>query len=312
MAAIAVLLLPYLFSRLASSSRCVTIYSIADGEQPVALPKRLRIVSYNIAHGRGLASSNWNGGDRTARRGRLSDIADLLVELDADIVVLNEVDFDSSWSGHVNQADLLAMLAEYPYRVEQRNLDVRVLGWTWRFGNAVLSRYPIVRAEVVDLPGYSVVETALVGKKRAVDCDVQVGEQQVRIVGAHLSHRSETVRVHSARTICNLVRYDPRALIVAGDLNSTPTGLPYSTVSPDRRNAIEEFDASDFFHRTMPANPLADALTFPADKPDRAIDWVLIPRDWRFEKYQVVPTTLSDHRPVVSVATWLESPSGEP
>ena len=76
------------------------------------------------------------GGKPSERSDRLREIADFLIEVDADVVVLNEVDFDASWSGHLNQAEFLASRAKYPYRVEQRNLDFRVLGWTWRFGNA--------------------------------------------------------------------------------------------------------------------------------------------------------------------------------
>ncbi len=298
--ALTVVFVPYLVSRLASPSRCVTVH----GEKPMAGSRtfegKLRVACFNIAHGRGLAISNWAGGDHATRHDRLSSISDLLADLDADIVVLNEVDFDSSWSGHVNQAELLANLAGYPFRVEQRNLDFRVLGWTWRFGNAVLSKHPIEVAQLIDLPGYSPWETTLVGKKRAVSCEVLVGGRSIRVIAAHLSHRSEALRVESARVLTDLIGDGRRPTVVAGDLNSTPPGFPLSMTDAGGNNAIDVFDQSKLLTRSPTTMPSADQLTFPADKPDRLIDWIMISRAWRFMRYRVVPTSLSDHRAVVA------------
>ncbi|MEM8943794.1 MAG: endonuclease/exonuclease/phosphatase family protein [Planctomycetota bacterium] len=293
--------LPYLYSRLLSPSRSLLVFSTAEAMAPADAASQLRIVTYNIAHGRGLAASNWEGGSPATRHQRLSDIADQLINLDADIVVLNEVDFDSSWSGHINQAKFLADRSAYPYRVEQRNLDFRVLGWTWRFGNAVLSKYPVSHAQTVDLPGYSTWETLLVGKKRALACNLEFGGQKFQLVAAHLSHRSEAVRVQSARHIIQLARASGGPTVVAGDLNSTPPGLPNSKADSAGQNAIGVFDHSDLLRRS-PREFLdgQNQLTFPADQPSQAIDWILAPADWRFSDYRVVQSTLSDHRPVLA------------
>jgi len=104
---------------------------------------------------------------------------------------LNKADFDNSWSNSVNQAGLLAERAGFLYWAEERDLDFRVLVWKRRFGNTVLSRYPISNVAIVDLPGYSKWEIVLTGKKYAIRCDIRLGDHQVRILGVHLSHRSE-------------------------------------------------------------------------------------------------------------------------
>lgn len=300
-ASLALVFVPYLLSRLTSSMRAMQVFSAAIDSAATEQPETLRIVCFNMAHGRGLASSNWEGGDHTTRRGRLAEISELLDEIDADIVVLNEVDFDASWSGHVNQAELLAMLSGYPYRVEQTNLNFRVLGWTWQFGNAVLSKYPITHAQLIDLPSYSAWEAALVGKKRATQCEVRVGEQTIRVVAAHLSHRSEALRVQSAEMIVKLATAGDKPTIVAGDLNSTPPEYPQSEADATGKNAMVVFDESELFRREPTSSPPSDGLlTFPAEQPIRVIDWVLIPRAWQFVDYRAVPTTLSDHRPVVA------------
>jgi len=298
---LAVAVLPYGVSRVASSWRGLSVHSIAGLLDNSSDDTGLKIACYNIAHGRGLATSNWQGGTDKQRKTRLDEIADLLRDIDADVVVLNEVDFDSSWSASTNQAAYLAQRAGYAYRAEQRNLDFRVLTWKWRFGNAVLSRYPIVQASVVDLPSFSAVETLLAGKKRGVVCTIDVNGRNVRVVGAHLSHRSEAIRARSAKEIIRIAGSDDVPTMVAGDLNSSPSGFPHSRKDADEGNALDVLDASSLFQRRPEHGPVADAdLTFHSAQPRSIIDWILVPRDCQVIDYRVIPSTLSDHRPVVA------------
>jgi len=299
-----VLLGPYLWSRIQSPSRVIAVFA-PDNIQLEPAKETLRVACYNIAHGRGLAASNWDGGDAATRLGRLEEIAELLRETDADVVVLNEVDFDTSWSNHVNQAEFLAEKAGYAYRVEERNLDFRVVHRTWRFGNAILSKYPIANAAVVDLPSYAGVETTLAGKKRGVRCDVSVGERKFRIFGLHLSHRSENVREQSAVEVLQAVGESPHPCIVMGDMNSMPSKFPRSSQMADGKNAIDTFDESESLHRYAIDLPLAEEdFTFRADDPDIVIDWIYLSPSLSFESHTVEPSLLSDHRPVVAEISW--------
>ena len=58
-------------------------------------------------------------------------------------------------------------------------------------------------------------------------------------------------------------------------------------------------------YNRMPAGKIVrqvagdDDFTFPSTRPDRVIDWVLVPADWRIASKRVVPVQHSDHRPVV-------------
>jgi endonuclease/exonuclease/phosphatase family metal-dependent hydrolase len=300
---VATIVVPFVFSRVASPWGRVSVYTIADVPSAEAPPQsgRLRVVCFNIAHGRGLAESNWQGGDHAERAARLNEIAELLSQIDSDVVVLNEVDFDSSWSHSVDQARYLAEKAGYRYVAEQRNLDFRVLFWTWRFGNAVLSKYPIENARVVDLPGFSTWETVLAGKKRALRCDVVVGDQTIGVVATHLSHRKEALRVRSATVLIDHVAASTAPTIVAGDLNSTPPDWPESRTDRAGRNAIKTIDSAGYFRRLPDTLNVENRdLTFRADDPYCVIDWILIPRAWRFVKYRVEASILSDHRPVIA------------
>lgn len=300
-----ILVLPYSYSRLASRWQYVTVYSAATGTaaaQPLA--QHVRIGCYNIAHGRGLAESNWAGGSAQERIARLNQIAAVLRTADADVVVLNEVDFDCSWSHSVNQARYLADKAGYAYCVEQRNIDFRVLFWTWRFGNALLSKHPIVESQVIHLPGISHLETLLGGKKRAVSCKIATPGKPIHVIGAHLSHQSEAVRAISATMLINMAENQAGPTIIAGDLNSTPPDFPESEADELGKNAMQIFDNREYFQRYQPTVPLRNKeMTFHSSEPRMMIDWILIPANWRYLQYSVQATELSDHRPVFSSVT---------
>lgn len=296
-----VVLVPYAFSRIISSRRNLSVNAIESLPATSGNDAVLRVACYNIAHGRGLAMSNWRGGTAEERKKRLSDIAGLLRSFNADIVVLNEVDFDSSWSSSTNQARFLARKAGYPYWAEQRNIDFRLVTWKWRFGNAVLSRHPILQAGVVDFPGFSAVETLFAGKKRGVICTIDVNGVKLRIMGVHLCHRSEAVRARSAETIIKVVSSGIIPTIVAGDFNSSPTGFPNSQSNKVAGNALDILDASLLFQRQPKQfSGSQGELTYHSTRPISVIDWILIPTNGHIFNYRVQSTTLSDHRPVVA------------
>ncbi len=294
------LLAPSLVNRAASPWRRLSVQTEAGINDLPSTNGVLRIACFNIAHGRGTADSNWDGGSADQRRDRLRKIAETLIDLDADVVILNEVDFDSSWSHSVNQAEFLAEKAGYRYRAEQRNIDARLLAWKWKFGNAILSRVPIENARVVPFPGYSSWETMFAGKKRGLCCDLRVGKERVCVVASHLCHRSENVRARSAIAICDSVQQSSFATILAGDMNSSPPGFPHSLSDANGRNAMAIYDESGLFRRSTNSESSIDSMTFPAHAPTRVIDWILIPKHWRYRSYQTVPTDLSDHRAVVA------------
>ncbi len=294
------LLGPYFLSRIAAPANRLHLLSSANAQLD-ANSDSIRIACYNIAHGRGLAKSNWDGGTPEQRIERLDQIAALLKEIDADIVILNEVDFDTSWSNHVNQAEYFAEKCGYPFRVEERNLDFRVLHRTWRFGNAILSRVPLTNASLIDLPSFSEFETAAAGKKRAFGVDTLIGDSTIHVVAAHLSHRSEKIREKSAAAIIDHVKAVELPTVIAGDMNSSPPPFPQHRLTKNGKNAIETFRSAGLFKFSQENTPTQKSeFTFPADSPAIVIDWFLFTKELDEKaSYRTVDSTLSDHRPIV-------------
>lgn len=290
---------PYLVSRVRSPGRRVEIHSQSETflrEEVDAI----RLATFNIAHGRGATGGNW-GGDGPSKRARIQQIANLIREMQADVVVLNEVDFNSTWSGHQNQAAAIAQAAGFAYWVEQRNLDFRFLYGSWKFGNAILSKFPIEEARVVELARFRAWENWLAGCKRSVVCTIQLSpENRIRLMAVHLEHRSELIRVESARRIAKLANAAVPPLIVAGDFNSSPPAHQHSSTTTADENAMRVLVQAANFKMLPITLPQATDMTYSSIQPHQVIDWILIPQSCEFVDYAVINSELSDHRPVVA------------
>jgi endonuclease/exonuclease/phosphatase family metal-dependent hydrolase len=291
----------FLANRAVSPWRAVRTLVMA----PDAVPRepfegRLRIATYNIAHSRGMASSNWQRGDMEAVRARLSRIADRLRDEDLDIVILNEVDLDAFWTCHLDQARFIAGRAGFPICIEQRNFDMSLPFLRMRWGNAVLSRLPMSEAWLVPLPSLSRCEALLAGRKQGLLCTVAPADAPpFRLLAVHLEHRSEAARVRGAAEIERLRGRSDMPLVLAGDMNSAPAGFPHAERTDDGRTALSVL-LSGGAYRTMPeGEPTPQDLTFSTDDPHCAIDWIMVPTQWNIVAKDVRDWPLSDHQPVL-------------
>ncbi len=247
-------------------------------EQSETATGQLVVLSYNIRHGRGLDG-----------RIDLERIASVIKSVDPDIVSLQEVDNQVNRSGHVDQAKELGRLTGMDTSFG-RAIDVG----GGEYGNAVLSRMPIIASEVVPMPG-SELRCALV-----VTVDVAVdGEENERLtfIATHLDHRSREGRIESIDIIEKIVAdSDTPLAILAGDINAVPGSPELLKLNENWMNAT---DAEGFY-------------TFRADNPRRQIDYILVrpANAWRVLEKKVINEPLaSDHRPIMTV---LERVAGRP
>jgi endonuclease/exonuclease/phosphatase family metal-dependent hydrolase len=292
--------------RVGAAERRIAIHTGEAAVAPAPARATWRIAAWNLAHARGLARRDFQGGDAATRRQRLERIADTLAALDLDLVVLNEVDFDSSFSHRMNQARLVAERAGFPHRVEQRNHDVWLAGWRWVEGNALLSRHPVLAAEPVELPPRSRWRAWAGAWKRAVGVTVERADgERLRVVPIHLAFRAPDVRVASARRLLAWRDRPGPPVVLAGDFNATLSDWPGAEASRSGGTSIDLLLASGF-RRAASIEPTPAHMTHRASRPRRVIDWILVPEDFRFARYEVVPGDLSDHRLVWAEVERLE------
>ena len=251
--------------------------------------QRCRIVTFNIAHGRGLSPFQGLHGRRRFQR-NLRRIARLFKELDPDIVALQEIDENSRWSGSFDHLDYLNDFAEFPHKVFGVN-NRRPGGYQLNYGNAILSRHPIKTWENINFG------TRKIGEKGFIFAEIDLGGRLLPLVNLHLHYRS---RVHRFRQIDQLMEYlnakglERRSLwamapILCGDLNN-PSHRLDATASLFRYFSLQG-------HYSL--HPPEGVRTFPAPWPRRALDFIFLPPDCRVRHCHVVRCNLSDHRPVM-------------
>ena len=204
----------------------------------------------------------------------LKAIGAAIREQGMDIVVLNEVDFATSWSWRVNQAKVIAMEAGLPFVLEQRSYDASLLFHRWSFGNAILSRYPVSEIASIDYPAFKKFESIFAGKKDGVVCTVTTPMGELRVVAVHLEVRDRETREAS--------------MAILRDFEASEKDRPFLLMGDYNARAV--FGDEE---RLQSAGGLEN--TFPSEKPSRRIDWIFSNQLVELEADQTFGGNLSDH-----------------
>ena len=234
----------------------------ADAQSTPDAQTPLRIAAYNIKHGRGMDTEV-----------DLERVADVLRQLDADVITLQEVDDRTDRTGGVDQVGVLAELLGYegfhgPHRAYQRGF----------YGNAILTRLPVREFRVHAIPPAS-------GSALSVtEVELEAG---LSVVSVHLAG-SEVERMAQADSVTSWFADGSRPVVLSGDFNDRPDGPVLTRLRRDW-HVLEKSGSP---------------LTFPADAPDREIDFMMFSPDTGLEvlEHRVVDeAAASDHRPILAV-----------
>lgn len=246
-----------------------------------------RLVSFNIAHGRGgyLPYQGWVSHSRLRRN--LSRIAELLVDLDADVVALQEVDEDSHWNGRLNLLETLRREAGYQHAlmgINTRRKGAKPLA----YGNAILSRFPVHFWENTPFG------EATLGEKGFLYAEIEMQALHVPLINLHLDFRSRKRRIAQVEQLVDFVRERPDSQrrispLVCGDFNTSS-----QRIGDAARHLFLHLTEDDHY-QLYPAGE----GTFPAHFPRRALDFVLLPETCHVRSARAVRRVLSDHRPVL-------------
>lgn len=227
----------------------------------------LRVVSYNIRHGRGSDDSL-----------ALERTATVLRALTPDLVGLQEVDDRVTRSGSVDQAAELGRL------LGMRHAFGAFMAYQGgRYGMGILSRHPIVQSWSVALPEGNEPRVAL-----AAEIALPGGDTIVA-VNVHFDWVSDDAfRFAQASALAAVLDTLSRPYVLLGDFNDEPGSR---TLALFRARAAEA---------RKPAN---EHFTFSATAPEKEIDFIFAAPAgaWEVGEAQVVRERLaSDHRPVVA------------
>jgi len=249
---------------------------VADVSGADAKPQSLRVLCYNIHYGQG------NDGVYDIPR-----LAEVIKAAKPDLVALQEVDVGVERSGRIHElrqlAKLTGMAARYgPTQHYQGGL----------FGNAVLTRLPILDVAIHPLPYTEATKEKVTYPRAAIVVTMRGPDgKPFRFISTHFQHgRFEEDRIAEAQAINKLFAGKDNKVptILAGDMNATPDSEPMKILHQRWTNAID--DAATF--------------TGPSKAPKYRIDYVLYRPASRFslKHTEVIDERMaSDHLPVFAI-----------
>jgi endonuclease/exonuclease/phosphatase family metal-dependent hydrolase len=262
--------------------RAVTVYTVRSGEcrpRPVepslrsVLPPQRRplvVMTYNIA-----------GHDELIDGDHVREIAEAIRRLHPDIVALQEV-HRKTW-----QARFRDQLAELESRTGLHGTFApSYVQWGGGYGNAVLTRGKLVRAEVHPLPCF--------GEPRSLlEATVRIDGATISFYAAHLTswgRLNARIRARQLRCLARLVRASRYPFILAGDFNTGPQSPEMSA-----------------FRRENVARLASQAIgpTFPAW--NEQLDYIFVDSGWQVRASRAWPIEVSDHLPVTAELLWAPS-----
>ena len=236
------------------------IYPFAFRGERVNVGEKLRVVCYNIHSGK----DRWG-------RWRLDQMADLLEQLQADVIALQEVHQNSRYG---YQADLLAeRLHCTPIFAPAKQVS------DGAYGNALLSRIPVLDSANMPLKTR--------GEPRSLlKNTLQYGRHLIDVWVTHCSLDRRS-RGHQLRAIHREIRqHGARPLLIAGDFNTSTSPL-----SPLLQDCARESGTAT-----------ATLVTIP-----RRIDYVYASAEWQVEHCRVIRQKISDHYPLFVTLTLSDS-----
>ena len=224
----------------------------------------IRVMDYNV-----------HNGFNTAGRLDLEALAKVVEESGADVVGLQEVSRGWLIWGGVDMLTWLSQRLDMPY-VSGPTGDAQ-------WGNAILSRYPIVSAETFPLP-----PDDLLLLRGYIIAEIDAGGGTITLIDTHFTHRGRDYAVRELQASALVSAWDgvPSTVIV-GDMNATPDS-----------DAMQILSGAGLINVAAEIGTLP-IFTSPADNPSRQIDYIWASPGLGFEDLEIVQTTASDHLPVV-------------
>jgi endonuclease/exonuclease/phosphatase family metal-dependent hydrolase len=260
----------------------VQSYQATDSQAHDTAGSSLRIMTVNIAHGRG-ESFHQLLQDTDTTVANLDSIATLLRCSGVDIVALQEADGPSFWSGNFNHVDYLANNGAFSQSVQGMHVD----GLGLAYGTALMANLALSNPKAVTFdPSLSPVPKGFVVSTvrwpGSADIDVD-------IVSVHLDFASAAIRRQQAAELIETLRRRGHPVIIMGDFN----------------DGWEENSTVRHISRALSLtaySPEETGLeTFPAFS--ERLDWILVSPELSFRSYNVLPDPISDHRSVLAEVT---------
>lgn len=291
-------------------------------------PKSIRIVTYNIANGRGSIPDGVNLQNKQTMKRNLNGIADFLRDVNADIVFLQEVDFASKRSDYINQAKYLTDKAGYSCFACVTNWVKNYIPYPYwpisqhfgqmKSGQCILSKFPVKHNQRVALPQRQdkpFYYTAFYYDDAIQSANIEIDNRAFVVFNVHQEAINIENKEREIRMLIDAIKDTSNPyVIVAGDFNALPPiaslknnfpdlkGTPWANLDVTNDRTMEYFISSlPNFVEAIPKTFTSDNMfTFPADSPNRRLDYIFFSKSLKRLAGQIMnpPGAISDHRPL--------------
>jgi endonuclease/exonuclease/phosphatase family metal-dependent hydrolase len=236
--------------------------------QPDPANTAIRVIDYNV-----------HNGFNTAGRLDLEALAAIIEESGADAVGLQEISRGWLIWGGVDMLAWLSQRLDMPY-VSGPTSDAQ-------WGNLILSRYPILRAEAFPLPPDDVLL-----RRGYIVAEIDVGSGTLTLIDTHFSHRDQDTAIREMQaSVLARAWGGAAATVIVGDMNAAPDS-----------DAMQTLSGAGLINVAAEICP-PPVHTSPADNPDRQIDYIWVSPDLGFSDCEIPPIPASDHLPVIATIT---------
>ncbi len=204
-------------------------------------------------------------------------MAEAILACDADVVGLNEMRGLGTDADYTAQVEKLADLTGMPYYYFAKAIDVKGKG---PYGNGILSKKPILKAETVMIPDPVREEGGRYETRCLLKAEIEGG---VTVLVTHMGlHPDE--RKNAVKTV--LEHVTESKCVLMGDFNMEPHDEILAPIYDVMQDTAVAFDSAK--------------LSFPSDDPKVKIDYVFVSRDAKIDSADIPAIVASDHRPHIA------------
>lgn len=242
--------------------------------------KQLKLGTFNIQHGR--------------LHPRYLETKTETIDLEAMASVIRSEGLDACALNEVRNDEAVGSL----YQAREIGES---LGYHWRFikaidsmggeyGNAIVSRYPILSVKVYPLvipmdvrtPGHHYEDRVL------YSADLDVDGEILTVLGCHFGLAEDEATL-AAETAAQALSETTHPVVLLGDFNIVPTSAIYGLL---KKHFTDAADGTDPY------------FTFPSHAPSRKIDYIFTANGARADGFAVSKEIVSDHRAVTATVTF--------
>ena len=231
----------------------------------------MKAMTFNIQHGKDFLKGKID----------LKKVADAIKAEGGEVVCLNEVYGKGPHPHFTAQAKEIAEFLGYEWHFAPA---IKITG-AGPYGNAFLSKYPIIKAETVPVPTVPRTHEGYYEDRCAFCVVVDVEGRYLTVVGCHFGLQPEE-QVECVKTVCDLIDASVYPVVLMGDFNVTPED---KVLEPIRQRLKDSADMAG-----------GSEATFPSDKPDIKIDYLFYSPELTLEAVTIPKKIVSDHLPIVA------------